>query len=112
MEITDVIFRQFFDNGTLRAVVSITLDDQFAVHDIKVIQSKDKIFVAMPSRCKSAPGQPSKMIYRDIAHPMTAESRKNLEDKILEAYYRQIPKSDLDQEDRDFCRRQNGMSRE
>ena len=80
MEITDIKFRHFHDDGRLRALVSVTFDDVFAVHDIKVIEGADKLFVAMPSR-KTPEGE-----YKDIAHPINSEMRDALETSILEKY--------------------------
>ena len=80
MEITDVKIRRTFESAPLKAVASVTLDGAFAVHDIKVIEGKEKLFAAMPSR-KSADGT-----YRDIVHPITSEMRETLQDAILAKY--------------------------
>ena len=80
MEITDVKIRKIMSEGRLKAVVSVTIDDMFAVHDVKVVQGDERVFVAMPSR-KDENG-----IFRDIVHPITAEARKMIEDVILDAY--------------------------
>ena len=84
MEITDVKIRKIMADGRLRAVVSVTIDDVFAVHDIKVVQGDERIFVAMPSR-KDENG-----VFRDIVHPISAAARKLFEETILEAYERQL----------------------
>jgi stage V sporulation protein G len=84
MEITDVKIRKIMSEGRLKAVVSVTIDDMFAVHDVKVVQGDERVFVAMPSR-KDENG-----IFRDIVHPITAEARKMIEDVILDAYDRQL----------------------
>ena len=84
MEITDVKIRKIMSEGRLRALVSVTIDDMFAVHDIKVVQGDERLFVAMPSR-KDENG-----IFRDIVHPISASSRKVFEDTILDAYNKQI----------------------
>lgn len=84
MEITDVKIRRIMSEGRLRAVVSVTIDDMFAVHDIKVVQGDERIFVAMPSR-KDENG-----IFRDIVHPISASARKLFESSILEAYENQL----------------------
>lgn len=68
----------------MRAVASITIEDEFVVHDIKIIDGDKGLFIAMPSR-KSADGE-----YRDIAHPITSETRGKLQDQILEAYQRAV----------------------
>ncbi|MBO6116644.1 MAG: septation regulator SpoVG [Ruminococcus sp.] len=83
MEITDVKIRKIMSEGRLRAVVSVTIDDMFAVHDIKVVQGDERLFVAMPSR-KDENG-----IFRDIVHPISPSARKLFEESILDAYERQ-----------------------
>ena len=80
MNITDVRVRKVDKEGKMRAVVSITIDDEFVVHDIKVIEGDNGVFIAMPSR-KSADG-----LYRDIAHPINSETREQLQRIILEKY--------------------------
>ena len=80
MRITDVRVRRITQSGKMKAVVSITLDNEFVVHDIKVIDGEKGLFIAMPSR-KSADGE-----YRDIAHPINADMRKLVEDTILKTY--------------------------
>ena len=80
MVITDIKIRKVFDESPMKAIVSVTFDDQLAVHDIKVINTKDKLFIVMPSR-KNADGT-----YRDIAHPINADFRASLEKAVIEAY--------------------------
>ena len=80
MEITDVRVRKVALDGKMRAIVSITLDNEFVVHDIKVIEGEKGVFVAMPSS-KSATGE-----YRDIAHPINSETREYVQKIILEKY--------------------------
>ncbi len=80
MEITDIRIRKILTEGRLRAVVSMTLDEMLAVHDIKIVQGDTRLFVAMPSR-KDENG-----VFRDIVHPISAEARKMMEEKILAAY--------------------------
>ena len=80
MEITDVRVRKITKEGKMRAVVSITLENEFVVHDIKVIEGEKGLFIAMPSK-KSADGE-----YRDIAHPINSSTRDKLQRVILEAY--------------------------
>ena len=84
MEITDVKIRKTMSDGRLRAVVSITIDSMFAVHDIKVVQGDERLFVAMPSR-KDENGE-----FRDIVHPISVQARKLFEETILDAYERQL----------------------
>ncbi|MGP1570178.1 MAG: septation regulator SpoVG [Eubacteriales bacterium] len=80
MNITDVRVRKISDEGKMKAVVSVTFDDEFVVHDIKVIDGQNGLFIAMPSR-KMGDGD-----YRDIAHPLRSETRNRMKDAILEAY--------------------------
>ena len=80
MRITDIRIRKITREGKVKAVASITLDDCFAVHDIKVISGKDGLFVAMPSRPTSDGG------FRDVAHPINSETRSYLKDEIIKAY--------------------------
>lgn len=78
--ITDVRVRKLTKEGKLKAVVSITIDDEFVVHDIKVIEGEKGLFIAMPSR-KSADGE-----YRDVAHPINTGTREAVSRIILEKY--------------------------
>ena len=80
MQITDVRVRKITKEGKMKAIVSITLDEEFVVHDIKVIEGEKGLFIAMPSR-KSADGE-----YRDIAHPISSSTRDNMQRIILESY--------------------------
>ena len=80
MQITDVRIRKVTKEGKMKAVVSITLDDEFAVHDIKIIEGEKGLFIAMPSR-KTTDGE-----YRDIAHPINSETRDRIQKIILEKY--------------------------
>ena len=80
MKITDVRVRRVAKEGKMKAVVSITIDNEFVIHDIKVIEGEKGLFIAMPSR-KSADGE-----YRDIAHPINSDTRKRIQDLILTKY--------------------------
>lgn len=80
MQITDVRVRKVTKEGKMKAVVSITLDNEFVVHDIKVIEGEKGLFIAMSSR-KAADGE-----YRDIAHPINSETRERIQSIILEKY--------------------------
>ncbi len=80
MTVTDVRIRRVDSDGKMKAVVSITIDDEFAIHDIKVIQGDKGLFIAMPSR-KAKDGE-----YRDIAHPINSTTRDNIQKIILERY--------------------------
>lgn len=84
MKITDVRVRKVTKEGKMKAVVSITIDDEFVVHDIKVIEGEKGLFIAMPSR-KANDGE-----YRDIAHPINSETRERIQCMILEAYERSL----------------------
>lgn len=84
MEVTDIKIRRIVTEGRLRAVVSITIDTMLAVHDIKIVQGDERLFVAMPSR-KDENG-----IFRDIVHPISVSSRNAIESEILDAYNRHI----------------------
>ncbi len=91
MKITDIKVRKLLDSGKLRGVISITLDDAFAVHDIKVIQGENRLFVAMPSR------RDEKGTFRDVVHPINSELRNELETQILSAYQRELENQSLQQ---------------
>ena len=80
MQITDVRVRKVAKEGKMKAVVSITLDDEFVVHDIKVIEGEKGLFIAMPSR-KASDGE-----YRDIAHPINSNTRDMIQRVILDKY--------------------------
>lgn len=80
MQITDVRVRKLTKEGKMRAVVSVTIDNEFVVHDIKVIEGDKGLFIAMPSK-KATDGE-----YRDIAHPINSSTRDKLQQIILEAY--------------------------
>ena len=91
MEITDIKIRKVFGDGPMRAVVSVTFDGQFAVHDIKVISAHDKNFIVMPSR--KNPDD----TYRDIVHPINAEFRTKLESAVLAAYKAELEKAESEE---------------
>lgn len=93
MNITDVRVRKVDKEGKMKAVVSVTIDDEFVVHDIKVIEGENGLFIAMPSR-RSADGQ-----YRDIAHPINSVTRASMQELILERYERAIEEGSLDSEE-------------
>ena len=80
MQLTDVRIRRIDKAGSMKAVVSITLDNEFVIHDIKVIQGEKGLFIAMPSRM-AADGE-----YRDIAHPINSRTREMMQRIILEKY--------------------------
>ena len=80
MQITDIKIRKFFDEGPMKAIASVTFDDCLAVHDVKIINARDKFFIVMPSR-KNPDGT-----YRDIVHPINSEFRTTLEEAVIEEY--------------------------
>ncbi len=84
MEITDVRVRKIAKEGKMKAIVSITLDDEFVVHDIKVIEGEKGLFIAMPSK-KANDGE-----YRDIAHPINSDTRDRIQSTILKSYERAL----------------------
>ena len=80
MQITDIKIRKLFDDGPMKAIVSVTFDAQLAVHDVKVIYAREKYFIVMPSR--KNPDD----TYRDIVHPINAQFRAQLEEAVIRAY--------------------------
>ena len=80
MTITDVRVRKIAKDGKMKAIVSVTFDNEFVVHDIKVIEGEKGLFIAMPSR-KASDGE-----YRDIAHPINSDTRDRIQSIILEKY--------------------------
>ena len=80
MKVTDIKIRKTFNEGNIKAIVSVTLDDFIAIHEIKVVQGNDRMFAAMPNKLDSND------VYRDIVHPISAEARNKLEGIILKAY--------------------------
>lgn len=93
MQITDVRVRKVTKEGKMKAVVSITLDDEFVVHDIKVIEGEKGLFIAMPSR-KAGDGE-----YRDIAHPINSVTRDRIQKVILEGYEAALARGDAEEEE-------------
>ena len=81
MQITDIKVRKLFDEGPMKAIVSVTFDGQLAVHDIKVINAREKLFIVMPSR--KNPDE----TYRDIVHPINAQFRSMVEEEVIAAYH-------------------------
>ena len=88
MEITDIRLKKVAKEGKMKAIVSITLDNEFAVHDIKVIEGEKGLFIAMPSR-KAADGD-----YRDIAHPINQATRERIQSLILAEYDKALLEED------------------
>ncbi|MGN1147663.1 MAG: septation regulator SpoVG [Lachnospiraceae bacterium] len=88
MQITDVRVRKITKEGKMKAVVSITIDDEFVVHDIKVIEGEKGLFIAMPSK-KATDGE-----YRDIAHPINSATRDSIQRIILDSYEKALLEPD------------------
>ena len=88
MKIPDVRVRKITKEGKMKAIVSITIDDEFVVHDIKVIEGEKGLFIAMPSK-KATDGE-----YRDIAHPINSETREGIQKIILESYEHALSEPD------------------
>ena len=84
MNITDVRVRKVDKEGKMKAVVSITIDQEFVIHDIKVIEGDRGLFIAMPSK-RTADGE-----FRDVAHPINSETRENIQKIILESYLKSL----------------------
>jgi stage V sporulation protein G len=80
MKITDIRIRRLEGNSKMKAIVSITIDDEFVLHDIKVVDGEKGLFIAMPSK-KTSDGE-----YRDIAHPIKTETRNRIQTLILDRY--------------------------
>ncbi len=92
MQITDVRVRKVAREGKMKAIVSITLDNEFVVHDIKVIEGEKGVFIAMPSR-KAADGES-----RDIAHPINSETRDRIQNIILTKYEAALLEEEMQEE--------------
>jgi len=92
MKITDIKIRKLFgDDGPMKAIVSVTFDNQLALHDIKVINAREKYFIVMPSR------KNPDNTYRDIVHPINASFRSELEEDILAAYNEALANAEFDE---------------
>ncbi|MGO1579871.1 MAG: septation regulator SpoVG [Peptoniphilaceae bacterium] len=90
MNITDVRIRKLPNEGKMKAIVSVTFDEQIVIHDIKIIEGTESLFIAMPSR-KLPNGE-----FRDIAHPINSETRKVIEEAVF-AKYEEISKEDIEE---------------
>ena len=90
MKISDIKIRKFFEEGPMKAVVSVTIDDCLAIHDIKVIYARERYFIVMPSR-KNPDGS-----YRDIVHPINAAFRTELEVAVIDAYHVQLASAEFE----------------
>ena len=94
MTITDVRVRKIASEGKMKAIVSVTFDNEFVVHDIKIIEGQNGLFIAMPSR-KTPDGE-----FKDIAHPINTETRERIQSAILEAYEK--PNDKIDSQEREI----------
>ena len=92
MTITDIKIRKLFEDGPMKAIVSVTFDHQLALHDVKIISVREKDFIVMPSR-KNPDGT-----YRDIVHPINADFRSELEEEILKAYEEELARTEVENE--------------
>ncbi|WP_138203373.1 septation regulator SpoVG [Haloimpatiens lingqiaonensis] len=92
MQVTDVRIRKIAAEGKMKAIVSITFDNEFVVHDIKVIEGKSGLFIAMPSR-KTPDGE-----FKDIAHPINTDTREKIQQAIFDEYEK-VKNKDIESED-------------
>ena len=88
MEITDIRIRKIDGTGKMKAIVSVTFDDMFVIHDMKIIEGASGLFIAMPSR-KTPSGE-----YKDIAHPINSATRNSIQSIVLEAYEKALLEPD------------------
>ena len=84
MKVTDVRIRKINSEGKMKAIVSVTFDDEFVVHDIKIIEGQTGLFIAMPSR-KMPDGE-----FRDIAHPINSQTRNKIQEAVFEEYHKEL----------------------
>ena len=93
MQITDIKIRKTFsDDGPMKAIASVTFDNELALHDIKVIDTRGKFFIVMPSR------KNPDNTYRDIVHPINSDFRRTLEEKVISAYFEALNKTEENEE--------------
>lgn len=90
MNITEIRVRKIIPEGKLKGIVSITIDDVLAVHDIKIVQGEERLFAAMPSR------RDDNGMFRDIVHPINADVRNNMENQILSAYKMEVDRQNVE----------------
>ena len=93
MTITEIRVRKLINEGKLKGIVSITIDDVLAIHDIKVVQGEERLFAAMPSR------RDDSGMFRDIVHPINTDVRKEMEDQILSAYKMEVDRQNIEASD-------------
>ena len=104
MVITDIKVRKIFEDGPMKAIVSVTFDGQLALHDIKVISVREKNFIVMPSR-KNPDGT-----YRDIVHPINAEFRGMLEEQVIKAYEEELARAEAEREAEALLQKESEMA--
>ena len=90
MNITEIRVRKIIPEGKLKGIVSITIDNVLAVHDIKIVQGEERLFAAMPSR------RDDNGMFRDIVHPINADVRKEMEDQILSAFKMEVERQNIE----------------
>lgn len=90
MQITDVRIRKISNDGKMKAIVSVTFENEFVIHDIKVIEGQNGLFIAMPSR-KTPDGE-----FKDIAHPINTETREKIQNSILNAYKEALESEEIE----------------
>lgn len=88
MKVTDVRIRRFNNDGKMRAIVSVTLNDQFVVHDVRIIEGNNGFFVAMPSK-RTPSGE-----FKDIAHPINTAARQEIQEAILDVYFAELAEAE------------------
>lgn len=90
MTITEIRVRKLISEGKLKGIVSITIDNVLAIHDIKIVQGEERLFAAMPSR------RDDNGMFRDIVHPINGDIRKEMEDQILSAYKMELDRQSVE----------------
>lgn len=90
MTITEIRVRKLISEGKLKGIVSITIDNVLAIHDIKIVQGEERLFAAMPSR------RDDNGMFRDIVHPINGDIRKEMEDQILSAYKMELDRQSIE----------------
>lgn len=90
MTITEIRVRKLISEGKLKGIVSITIDNVLAIHDIKIVQGEERLFAAMPSR------RDNNGMFRDIVHPINGDIRKEMEDQILSAYKMELDRQSIE----------------
>ncbi len=92
MKVTDVRVRRLMNEGKMKAILSVTINEAFVIHDVKVVEGQSGLFVAMPSR-KMADGT-----FRDVAHPISQEARAIIQNDVMSVYYRALEEAEAGEE--------------